>query len=58
MSITCMHCKRLISPPRHVIDKYSIAMYLSNDVIMITFDALQMRREANLLVLFDENCIL
>ena len=51
MSITCMHCKRLISPPRHVIDKYSIAMYLSNDVIMISFDALQMRGEADQMVI-------
>ena len=49
-----MHCKRWINPPRPVIDNYLIAMH----VIMITFDALQMRREADLLVFNDENCIL
>ena len=40
-----MHCKRLINLPRHVIDKYLIAMHL---IIMIPYDALQMKREVDI----------
>ena len=41
MSITYsgMHCKRLINPPRHVIDKYLIAIWRHHDNIWRISDA-------------------
>ena len=57
---TCnqMYIYRSEIPPRQVISKYLIAMYLSNDVIMKICNALQMQREADHTVFDDKKLLI